>query len=79
MQHQYDPYEIKLANEIANTLNDRGSILLHLKYVRKYQEEVLRKILAKVMAVHEDDITSSRGALYNSLVMQYEKYGGPRD
>ncbi len=51
MNENYDPYEIKLAQEIADTLNDRDSLALHLQYVRRYKEEFLRKILAKVMAI----------------------------
>jgi ADP-dependent phosphofructokinase/glucokinase len=76
MQQDYDPYEIKLAHEIADTLNDRDSITLHLQYVRKYQEAFLRKTLAKVMSIEEGKIKRSRAALYTFLINQGSKYGG---
>jgi len=75
MQQDYDPYEIKLANEIADTLKDRDSLTLHLQYVRKYKEEFLRKILAKVMSMDESKIRKNRAALYTFLINQSSKYG----
>jgi len=66
----YDPYEIKLANEIAQTLNDRDSLPLHLQYVRKYKEEYLRTTLAKVMSIPEQKIRRSRAALFTFLISQ---------
>ena len=75
MEIIYSQQEIKLANEIAGTLNDRDSIALHLKYARKYKEEYLRGMLAKVMAVPESQIKRSRAALYTFLINQAERYG----
>ena len=75
MNQTYDPYEIKLAQEIADTLNDRDSLALHLQYVRRYKEEFLRKILAKVMALPEKSIRKNRAALYTFLINQSTKYG----
>ena len=77
MEIIYSQQEIKLANEIAETLKDRDSIALHLKYVRKYKEEYLREILAKVMAIPEEKIRRSRAALYTFLINQAERYGRP--
>jgi len=79
MYQQYAPYEIKLANEIADALNDRDSISMHLQYVRKYKEEFLRRILNKVMALPDDKIRKSRAALYTFLINQSIKYGDSRD
>ena len=79
MNHEYDPYEIRLANEIADTLKDRDSITMHLQYVRKYKEEFLRKILGKVMSLPDDKIRRTRGALYTFLINQSTKYGDSRD
>ena len=70
MNQDYDPHERKLANEIADTLKDRDSITMHLMYVRKYQEEFLRRILNKVMALPENKIRKSRAALYTFLINQ---------
>jgi len=75
MQQDYDPYEIKLANEIAETLGDRDSLALHLMYVRKYQESFLRKTLAKVMALPESKIRKTRAALYVFLINQNSAHG----
>ncbi len=75
MNQNYDPYEIRLAHEIADTLKDRDSIALHLQYVRKYKEEFLRKTLAKVMAMDETKIRKSRAALYTFLINQSSKNG----
>lgn len=75
MQQDYDPYEIKLAHEIADTLVDQDSIALHLQYARKYKEEFLRKTLAKVMSLDKSKIKRSRAALYTFLISQSERYG----
>ena len=75
MNINYSNYEIKLANEIADTLSDRDSIAMHLQYVRKYKEEYLRKVLNKVMSLPDDKIRKSRAALYTFLINQGNKYG----
>lgn len=69
----YEPYEIKLANEIAETLKDRDALPLYLQYTRKYKEEFLRKKLQKVMSVEESKIRRSRGALFTFLINQHER------
>lgn len=79
MNQHYDPHEIKLANEIADTLEDRDSITMHLLYVRKYKEEFLRRILNKVMALPESKIRRSRAALYTFLINQGHSHGDARD
>lgn len=75
MYQDYHPNEIKLANEIAETLKDRDSITLHLQYARKYKEEFLRKILNKVMSLEESKIRRSRAALYTFLINQNSRNG----
>lgn len=59
-----------LAYEIARTLNDMDSLSMHLSFVERYQEAFLRKMLAKVMALPEEKIKRTRGALYTHLVKQ---------
>lgn len=66
----YDPHEIKLASEFADTLGDRDSLQLHLQLVRKFKEAFLRKTLAKVMAIPESKIKRNRAALYVFLINQ---------
>ena len=78
MYENYEPYEIKLANEIAATLGDRDSVALHLQYARKYKEEFLRRILAKVMSLDERKIRKTRAALYVFLINQSASDGGAR-
>jgi hypothetical protein len=78
MQNNYEPHEVKLANEIAETLKDRDSIALFLIYSRKYKEQFLRDILAKVMAMDERKIRKSRGALFTFLVNQHGAHGNSR-
>jgi hypothetical protein len=79
MTIDYDQYEIKLANEIADTLNNRDALPLFLQYARKYQEGFLRKILARVMSIPESKIRRTRGALFTFLVMQSSNHGDPRN
>lgn len=67
----YQPHEIRLANEIAATLNDPEALPLYLTYTRKYQEPFLRKILARVMSIDESKIKRSRGALFTYLINQH--------
>jgi hypothetical protein len=78
MYENYDPYEIKLAREIATTLSDLDSLPLHLQYVRKFKEEHLRKHLNKVMSLPEQKIKKSRAALYTFLVSQGSQHGDAR-
>ncbi|MCW3111491.1 MAG: hypothetical protein JWQ09_5997 [Segetibacter sp.] len=78
MHNDYTPNEIKLAYEIANALKDRDSIGLHLKYARKYKEDYLRQTLAKVMAIEESKITSSRAAIYVSIIKRGDSNEYPR-
>jgi hypothetical protein len=75
----YDPHEIKLANEIAETLKDWDALPQFRKYARKYQKEYLLKKLAKVMSIPESQIRRSRGALFTFLVTQGNGQTGNRD
>ena len=75
MTFEYDPYELKLAREIAYALNDADSLVLHLQYVRKYKEEHLRKTLQKVLSIEESKIKRSRAALYTFLISRGDQYG----
>jgi len=73
MKINYQPNEIKLANELAETLKDREALPFYLSLTRKYQEGHLRQILAKVMSIEETKIRKTRGALFTYLINQ--KYG----
>jgi len=66
----YEAHERRLANEIAETLNDRDALPFYLGLTKKYQEDFLRKIMAKVMSIPEANIRKTRGALFTYLVSQ---------
>ncbi len=74
----YEPHEVKLANEIAETLKDRDSLALFLTYARKYKDTFLKDKLAKVMAIDESKIRRTRGALFTFLVNQHGTHGHTR-
>ncbi len=78
MNQEYSSQEIKLANEIADVLKDWDSINLHLKYARRYKEEFLRRVLAKVMSIDERNIRKNRAALYTFLINQSHDHGNAR-
>ncbi len=78
MNQEYSSQEIRLANEIADVLKDWDSINLHLKYVRRYKEEFLRRVLAKVMSIDERNIRKNRAALYTFLINQSNDHGNAR-
>ena len=72
--NNYNPNEIELAKEIAETLQDWDALPLYLQYARKYKESFLRKILQKVMSIEETKIRKSRGALFTFLVSQKQNH-----
>lgn len=78
MHHNYDQHEIRLANEIADTLNDRDSLQYHLQNARKFKEEFLRRVLMKVLSIPENQIRRSRAALYTFLISQSSRNGDSR-
>jgi len=69
--HEYTQQEKQLANEIAETLQDREAISLYLAYARKYNEGFLRKLLVRTLSVPESKIKKTRGALFTFLVGQH--------
>jgi hypothetical protein len=69
----YEPHEVRLANELAETLKDRDALQYYLSLTRKYTESHLREVLAKVMSISDVQIRKTRGALFTYLVNQ--RYG----
>jgi len=65
----------KLALEIAQALDDMDSLQMHEQFVRKYHEDLLRKILMKVLAIPPEKIKRTRGALFTYLVNNQTPYG----
>lgn len=58
----------QLAHEVAEALNDLDSLPLHLHYVKEFSEDIIRKNMAKALAVPDEDVRKSRGAIFNSLM-----------
>ena len=71
--------EEKLAREIADALDDMGSLPVHIGFVEKYSETFLRKTLQKVLSLPQDQIRKTRGALFTYLVKQNGWNGSARD
>lgn len=69
--------EYRLALEIAETLKDRASLPSYINFTRTYSEKHIREVLAKVMAIDENKIRKTRGALFTYLVKQ--SYDRSRD
>jgi hypothetical protein len=61
----------RLALDMAEALNDKEALPLYLSFVEKYPEKLLKKILAKVLAMPENKIRKTRGALFNYLIHQH--------
>jgi hypothetical protein len=78
MLSNYDPHEVRLANEIADTLNDRDSLQYHLQNARRLKEEFQRRVLMKVMSIPESQIRKNRAALYTFLISQSSNHGDSR-
>jgi hypothetical protein len=69
--------EMKLAREIARTLDDMDSLPMHLILVRRHTETFLREKLNFVMSKPDSQIDKSRAAYYIFLV-NHSKYGNAR-
>lgn len=69
--NNYSPQEIRLADEIAEALDDHHSHALFLQFAHRYKEEHLRDVLEKVLSVPDRKIKKTRGALYTFLVTKY--------
>lgn len=65
--------EQKLAIELAQTLDDIGSLLTYQKFVKQFAESYLRERLSLVMKIPKEDIKKTRGAYFTYLVLQNEK------
>jgi hypothetical protein len=71
--------EEKLAREIADALGDIEALSIYEGFAHKYKEEFLRRILQRVLAVPEDQIRKTRGALFTYLIKQHGGQSGSWD
>jgi hypothetical protein len=63
--------EYKLAVELAEALHDTDSLLFYQNLVKIHSESFLRDLLAKVLAIPNEKIRKTRGALFNYMVQQH--------
>ena len=61
------------AKELAEILNDTDALSLYFNFVEKYPESLLREVLAKTLAIPDEKIRKTRGALFNYLIKQHDK------
>ena len=73
MNPDFESKEKFLAEELAERLDEEGSIELYRSYVATFPEDLLRKVLAEVLAVPAEKIRKSRGALFSYLIKKYAK------
>lgn len=66
----------QLALEVAEALDDLDGFPFYVKVVRKYPEPYIRSALSKALSVPENRIRKSRGALFNWLIRNQDKYPG---
>ncbi len=75
MHENYSDYELRLAREIAEPLDDFDSMPYHLQNVRMFSESFLRKQLQTALSIPKQNIKKSRAALYTYLVTKNSKRG----
>ena len=61
------------AVELAEALNDMGSLPFYRRCVEWYDEDFLRETLEKVLSIPQRQIRRTRGALFNKLVSSHAK------
>ena len=71
--------ELKLAEELADTLSDQESLPFYREMTERYSEAFLRGKLKKVMSIPADQIRKTRGALFTYLIKQHERRYDSRD
>lgn len=70
---EYHPDQMRVAHELANTLQDTKSLKYYLSLTRRLSERALKETLAEVMAKDEKEIWKSRAAYFVYLINH--KYG----
>jgi len=59
------------AQELAESLGDPAGLPFYLACTKRYPEDFLRVVLAKVQEIPDEEIKRARGALFNHLVNEY--------
>lgn len=65
--------QLALAKELAKGLNDMDGLSFYKSVCKRHSKQILYELYAKVLAIPEDKIRVSRGALFNSLLQRYEE------
>lgn len=60
--------QMALAYEIADALEDRKNINMHIKFAKKYDKEYLTERLADILSLDKSQIDTTRAAYYVWLV-----------
>jgi len=74
-----------MAKELAKALNDWQALAFYVTVCQKYPKDIIYEVLAKVLAIPNEKIRKTRGALFNSLIQQYgpnksySEYDGDED
>ena len=58
----------QLVQELALSLDDTDALSFYRQCANDYPEELLRKLLTKVLSIPQDKIKKSRGALFTHLL-----------
>ena len=71
--HDFQPNtrEEALAQELAARLGDPDGLPVYMKIATRYPESVIRQMLGRALAVPQDRIRTSRGALFTWLMHHY--------
>jgi hypothetical protein len=73
MNMEYEPQDVRLAQEIAEALQDETSFTLYLSFAQKYDHGFLKKLLERVQSVPDEKIKKTRGALFTHLVLYHDR------
>lgn len=62
---------LELSHEFADALGEPEAFPLHLTFLLKYPESILREFLAIALSYPKQEIQKSRGAIYTAQVKRY--------
>ncbi len=73
MEEGQDTREKKLALELADALGDRTGFGYYLTIAQRYRESHVRKVLEHVLSIPPHRIRTTRGALFNWLITNFDE------
>jgi hypothetical protein len=72
----YSPDDIQLAHEIAERLDDPGSLTQFLRFAKQYPHDFLKKSLDVACAIPASQIITSRAAIFVNRVNNFRDTNG---